>query len=174
LARLAATDDAHLVILGGGPERQVLLDRSHQLGVAGRLTVLPPVPFAAVGGFYRHAELLLSASPSETQGLAAWEAQAMGVPVVAVAAGGAVESVVHGRTGYLVAPGDAMAMALRAREVLADEGTRRFFARRAQDWACQGSIAAMAEALLEAYREAGALRRRRNCPTADSASRSTT
>jgi glycosyltransferase involved in cell wall biosynthesis len=163
LSRLATTDDPHLVILGGGPERRGLLDRSRELGVADRLTVLPPVPFSAIGGYYREAEVLLSTSPTETQGLVVWEAQAMGVPVVAVAAGGAAEAVVHGETGFLVAPGDARAMALRVREILADEGTRRSLGEHAREWAGRGSIGAMVTDLLGAYGEAAALHGKR-CP----------
>jgi glycosyltransferase involved in cell wall biosynthesis len=52
----------------------------------------------------------------EEFGIAAVEAQAAGRPVVALDAGGARETVVHGRTGLLVPPddGDALRRALRA------------------------------------------------------------
>ena len=158
---LPTTAAAHLVVVGEGPERQALLDRARDLGVADCLTILPPVPFAAIGGYYREAELFLSASPSETQGLAAWEAQAMGVPVVAVGLGGSAEAVRHGETGFLVARGDARAMARRIGELLADEERRLAVARRAREWASHGSIASMATALLAVYAEAARMHRRR-------------
>jgi glycosyltransferase involved in cell wall biosynthesis len=47
------------------------------------------------------------------------EAQAMGTPLVASAHGGAAETVQHGRTGFLVAPGDAVGLAQMLDYVLA-------------------------------------------------------
>jgi glycosyltransferase involved in cell wall biosynthesis len=47
----------------------------------------------------------------EEFGIAAVEAQASGRPVVAVGAGGALETVQHGRTGVLVPPGDTRMLA---------------------------------------------------------------
>jgi glycosyltransferase involved in cell wall biosynthesis len=47
------------------------------------------------------------------------EAQAMGTPLVASAHGGAAETVQHGRTGFLVAPGDAAGLARMLDYVLA-------------------------------------------------------
>ena len=47
----------------------------------------------------------------EEFGIAAVEAQAAGRPVIAADAGGARETVVHGRTGWLLPPGDVDALA---------------------------------------------------------------
>jgi glycosyltransferase involved in cell wall biosynthesis len=54
----------------------------------------------------------------EEFGIAAVEAQAAGRPVVGVDAGGLRETVVPGRTGVLVPPGDARALARALREDL--------------------------------------------------------
>jgi glycosyltransferase involved in cell wall biosynthesis len=54
----------------------------------------------------------------EEFGIAAVEAQAAGRPVVALDAGGTQETVVHGRTGLLVAPHDGSALARALREDL--------------------------------------------------------
>jgi glycosyltransferase involved in cell wall biosynthesis len=55
----------------------------------------------------------------EAFGRTAAEAAAMGVPVVAAAHGGALEVVVPGQTGLLVAPGDAVALADGLAQLLA-------------------------------------------------------
>ena len=159
LAPLAAAADVHLVVVGDGPERRSLARRAAAMGLADRVTLLPEVPFAAIGGYYRGAELLLAASSSETQGLVVWEAQAMGVPVVTVAAGGAAEGVVDGRTGYLVPAGDAAALAERALALLGDEERRRAFGARAEAWAGRETVGVMASRTLAAYGSAAALRR---------------
>jgi len=68
----------------------------------------------------RGAELFLLPSATESFGLAALEAMACGVPVIASDAGGIPEVVENGKTGYLAPPGDAAAMAERALQVLED------------------------------------------------------
>jgi len=59
-------------------------------------------------------------SLSEASGLTAIESLALGVPVVASRVGGLPDVVVDGRTGLLVPPGDAGAVAAAISELLAD------------------------------------------------------
>lgn len=59
----------------------------------------------------RGAAVYVQPSRHETFGLAAAEAMAAGLPVVASDVGGLAELVDHGRTGLLVPPGDATALA---------------------------------------------------------------
>ena len=61
-------------------------------------------------GLYQRAAALVVPNVEEF-GITAVEAQAAGRPVVAMAAGGACETVIHGRTGILVSPGDSEALA---------------------------------------------------------------
>lgn len=67
------------------------------------------------------ADLAFSASTRpEAFGRAAIEAEAMETPVIATDHGGSRETVLPGRTGWLVTPSDAEAMATAIREALAD------------------------------------------------------
>lgn len=64
------------------------------------------------------SDMVLSASTDpEAFGRVAAEAQAMMRPIIATAHGGALETVVNGKTGLLVPPGDATAMALAIAKV---------------------------------------------------------
>ena len=73
-----------------------------------------------VGDVLRGADLFLLPSATESFGLAALEAMACGVPVIASAVGGMPELVEEGKTGFLAPPGDVTTMAARAVLVLQD------------------------------------------------------
>lgn len=98
----------HLVLAGGGPEEADLRTR---LGDAA--TFLGWLEGEALARAYASADLFLFASQTDSFGQVILEAQASGLPVVAVEAGGPVSTIEHGRTGLLVPPEeDALASAL--------------------------------------------------------------
>jgi glycosyltransferase involved in cell wall biosynthesis len=68
----------------------------------------------------RGADLFLLPSATESFGLAALEAMACAVPVVASAAGGLPEVIQDGKTGFLAPVADVPAMADRALRLLKD------------------------------------------------------
>lgn len=82
------------------------------------------------------------------------EAQAMARPVIATAHGGAAETVVHGKTGWLVPPADAAALAMALDAVLDLPAARRAEVGAHARAAVQASytVAAMQQAKLEVYR----------------------
>ena len=68
------------------------------------------MPDGQLDRLYANARMFIMSNVEEF-GIAAVEAQAAGRPVVAAAAGGALETVVDGKTGVLVEPGDVEALA---------------------------------------------------------------
>ena len=72
--------------------------------------------------YYALADVLVAPSLLEAFGLPAVEAAAAGVPVVASATGGLLDTVVPGQTGLLVPPGDAAALARAIEDLVADRG----------------------------------------------------
>lgn len=120
LARLA--DRPWRLVLAGSGNDGVIADLKARIeghGLADRVVLAGsrrdvPVLLAA-------ADLAFSASTRpEAFGRAAIEAEAMETPVIATDHGGSRETVLPGRTGWLVAPGDAEAMARATREALSD------------------------------------------------------
>ena len=110
--------DATLLLVGDGPERSDAEIQVRQLGIVDRVRFLGKlddiVPLLSI------ADLMLMPSNVESFGLAALEAMACGVPIVATMAGGFPEFIVPGTHGYLLAPGDIEGMTERALLLLSD------------------------------------------------------
>jgi glycosyltransferase involved in cell wall biosynthesis len=99
----------HLVLAGRGPEEETLRRR---LGDAA--TFLGWVDGDDLPRTYASADLFMFASSTDTFGQVILEAQASGLPVLAVDAGGPAELIEDGRSGCLVAPeAEALGLALR-------------------------------------------------------------
>ena len=83
------------------------------------------------------------------------EAAALGKPTVGTDVGGVNECVVHGETGLLCRPGDAVALADTLREMIASPGLRQSLGARAYDRAVGTySLSAQRQAVAEVYRDA--------------------
>ncbi len=98
----------HLVLAGDGPERGALEAR-----LGDRATCLGWLYGAELPRVYASADAFLFCSETDTFGQVILEAQASGLPVVAVDAGGPADLIVRGETGLLSeARADALADAL--------------------------------------------------------------
>ncbi len=111
------TEKARCIIAGEGDERvaiEALITQEVDCNVhlAGFTPLAPAI--------LRAAKVAVLPSVAEPFGLAILEAMAQGKPVVAINCGGPPEIVVEGKTGLLVPPGDAGAMARALGELLDD------------------------------------------------------
>jgi glycosyltransferase involved in cell wall biosynthesis len=119
-----------LEVIGDGPARRDVEDALCPLGE--RVTWAGEIGPMEVAGRLASADLCVWPALNEAFGMALLEAQASGVPVVAGAAGGVSEIVVHGITGLLVPPSDASAFSLAVRSLLVDHARRAAFAEAAR------------------------------------------
>jgi glycosyltransferase involved in cell wall biosynthesis len=109
---LGGAKDVHGIVVGGslfGQESEYqreLRELAETLGISKQVTFTGFVPDAHVGGLLASSTLVVHPALEEDFGLTVAEAQALGVPVVAYAAVGPAEIVVHGKTGWLVQVGD--------------------------------------------------------------------
>jgi glycosyltransferase involved in cell wall biosynthesis len=126
LLRALATAREHvpeltLEIAGEGPLEAELRGTVRRLGLGDAVTFLGRVPEPAQ--VFERAEVVVVPSFGEGFGMVALDALERGRPVIASAVGGLPEIVADGRTGLLVPPGDAAALAAAIRE-LADDPPR--------------------------------------------------
>jgi len=125
-ARVSMEFDARLILVGDGPEAPVAEELAAKLGVRDRVSFLGVVD--RVAPILRAADLFLLPSETESFGLAALEALASGVPVIASNVGGIPEVIEHGICGYLAPVGDVERMADYAIELLSDRDRWEAFA----------------------------------------------
>lgn len=135
-AMTSLPETASLRVVGDGSSRSDLEARAAALGLSERVRFLGWQTPEQVRGHLAQARVL--AVPSrwpEPFGLVALEAYAAECPVVASRVGGLLDLVLPGRTGELVEPGSAEALAGGLRGFLADEGAARDAGRAGREWA---------------------------------------
>lgn len=114
-----------LILIGDGPEKPYIerLVRNMKLHndviFTGRIA--EPIDILA------SADLFLLPSETESFGLSALEAMAMGVPVISSNAGGITEVNINGKTGYTCNVGDVKTMSKHAVELLLNEKKSKEF-----------------------------------------------
>ena len=95
--------DATLTLVGDGPDHASFIADAARLGVADRVFFTGEVPLHQVPAYYRHADLFVYTSRSETYGQVVSEAMYCGLPVVAFHDGkGVSDQVSSGSDGVLV------------------------------------------------------------------------
>ena len=129
---VARLDGVHLALVGEGEQRAELEELVAALGVGGRVHM--PGWADDVAAWMADLDVVALTSRSEGTPVALIEALAAGRPVVATSVGGVPFVVRHGATGWLVPPGDSVAVAEALQAALADpaEGTRRSAAGRTE------------------------------------------
>jgi glycosyltransferase involved in cell wall biosynthesis len=103
-------------IAGAGPHRQKLEQTADQLGLRGRVEFLGWVD--DMHSVLPRWDVFVMPSLEEGFPIAALDAMAAGLPVIASAVGGVPELVVDGETGWLVPPADVETLASRLRSLL--------------------------------------------------------
>jgi D-inositol-3-phosphate glycosyltransferase len=150
------------IVVAGGPSGSGLASPdglvrlADQLGIADRVTFLPPQSRADLATLFRAADLVAVPSYSESFGLVAVEAQACGTPVAAAAVGGLPVAVRDGITGTLVSGHDVdqWAGALDRLLELSTGPQARAISRAAAAHAANFSWENTTDALLASYRRA--------------------
>ncbi len=123
----AAFPEAELWLLGDGPRLAAIEALAARTLPPGRVRFWPGQP--DIRPLLHQACLLVLSSRYEALPNVVLEAMAAGLPVAATRVGGLPELVVPGRTGWLVPPGDAPALAAAMSQALGDADAREALGR---------------------------------------------
>jgi D-inositol-3-phosphate glycosyltransferase len=130
---LRAMPNTELVVVGGteksrlryDPEVRRLRKLATELGVADRVEVCGSVALVDLPVILRSADVVACTPSYEPSGIVPLEAMACGIPVVAAAVGGVLDTVVHDVTGYLVNPDRPDEVADAVNQLMRDDFLRQ-------------------------------------------------
>lgn len=128
-------EKVRLVMVGDGPERSATYYRAEQLNVLSDVVFVGKQ--ANISDYLGVSDVFLLPSELESFGLAALEAQACELPVIATRIGGIPEVVNDGETGFLSDIGDVKKMTQDVLTLLRDEDKRRAFGVRGRELAIE-------------------------------------
>jgi len=118
LAKIADLPGVRLVLVGSGPAEVAIRRAIPSAVLLGQRTG------ENLAAIYASFDVFVHAGPHDTFGQTLQEAAASGLPVIAPAAGGPLDLVRDGVTGFLVKPGDASALADAVAMLRADPALR--------------------------------------------------
>ncbi len=118
-----------LLLVGDGPERYVIEELCRELELCDRVTFLGKIQDTR--SVLELSDIFVLPSETESFGLAALEAMAVGVPVISSNSGGIPEVNIHGYSGFLSDVGETADMAKNALKLLLSEETLAEFKKNA-------------------------------------------
>ncbi|KGO94567.1 N-acetyl-alpha-D-glucosaminyl L-malate synthase BshA [Flavobacterium subsaxonicum] len=143
---------ARLMLVGDGPEREPAEKLVEQLGLTDKVVFFGNSN--EINEILCFSDLFLLPSQTESFGLAALEAMAVGVPVISSNSGGLPEVNRDGYSGYLSDVGDVMGMAEKAISILSNEAKLAQFKANALEVAKEFDIQRIMPMYEQIYRRA--------------------
>ncbi|WP_327405508.1 glycosyltransferase family 1 protein [Streptomyces sp. NBC_01288] len=153
LAGTCGIEGVRVVVVGDGPSRPHLDEALPGVVFLGRRTG------DELARIFASLDIFVHTGPFETFCQTVQEAMASGVPVVAPAAGGPLDLVAHGRTGFLFPPRDEAAVTDAVRILAADPALRAEYGTAARAMVEGRTWAAVGDQLIAHYGDVLAARR---------------
>jgi glycosyltransferase involved in cell wall biosynthesis len=151
---VSAHPNIRLLIVGVGSESNSLKTLSSTLNVADRVQFMGFVPHNRLPEIYQKADIFVTASTIETQGLVVLEAMSSGLPIVGVDAMALPDLIRHGVNGYLVKPGNEEALAASMTQLIQSVELRHYMGRKSRSLALQHSLPKISQAYERLYQDA--------------------
>ncbi|MGA2490836.1 MAG: glycosyltransferase, partial [Anaerolineales bacterium] len=145
-----AIKNAHLLIIGGGPEEEPLKQLAAQTGVSGRIHFTGMLPYDEIPRTLSICDIFATASVTEVHPLSVIEAMATGLPVLGIHSVGVGDIVEDGVTGLLSSQDQAAFAALLTRLCM-DSNLRRNMGLAAQKASDKYAIEHTTQIMLNRY-----------------------
>jgi glycosyltransferase involved in cell wall biosynthesis len=149
----APNDELKLMIVGEGPALADLKREAGELEISEQVFFTGLVDPTEVPTYLAASDLFVMTSTSEVKPLSQLEALAAGVPIVAVAAPGANDTIIHGENGLLVTE-DAINISQSVLKLLHDEAVLEKYQKAAVKTAERYAYPRIAQEYLAVYEEA--------------------
>lgn len=139
-----------LLLVGEGPERDMLEDQVLHSGLRGRVAFTGFIDYAELPRYLAMADAFVTASVTEVHPLSVIEAMAAGLPVLGITSPGIEDTVEDGQTGYLASE-DLPAFTAKMARLVAEPGRRVEMSLRARQAAEAFAIERTSARLLQYY-----------------------
>jgi len=150
--RIQNEEEAILLMIGDGPEREKAEQQAKDLGIYSKVKFLGKT--TEIKKLLCMSDLFLLTSATESFGLVALEAMAAKVPVISSNAGGIREVNMHGVTGFLATIGDVETMANYSLKLLQNPELHQEFRNNAYERAKEFSMDTIVPKYEEVYNRA--------------------
>ncbi len=149
-----AYEQAKLLVVGEGPERDNMEDQIRRMGIESRVRFTGLVPYDQISRYLGVADAFVTASVTEVHPLSVIEAMAAGLPILGIKSPGIGDTIQDGETGYLVAEADLASFTAKMVRLVVDHESRCRMGMQARKAAQDYAIEHTAQLLLESYQEA--------------------
>lgn len=146
----SAFPEPQLLLVGEGPEREMLEDQVLHGGLRGRVAFAGFVEYAELPRYLAMADAFVTASVTEVHPLSVIEAMASGLPVLGIASPGIEDTIVDGQTGFLASE-DLPAFTAKMARLVAEPARRVEMSLRARHAAEEFAIERTSERLRQHY-----------------------
>jgi 1,2-diacylglycerol 3-alpha-glucosyltransferase len=146
-----AIDNAHLLVIGGGPEEEALIELAAQSSVVKRIHFTGMLAYDRLPQYLAMCDAFVTASVTEVHPLSVIEAMATGLPVLGIHSVGVGDTVEEGVTGFL-ARQDQAAFAAKLTHLCLDHDLRHKMGLAARKASEQYAIERATQIMLLHYR----------------------
>ena len=146
--------DARFLVVGGGPHLEYLKELAVKLNLGDYFKFTGRAPQEDLIAAYTTADVFVTASTIDTQGLVVLESLACGTPVVAANAKALPEIAVENETGLLFEPGDIAGLAAQVVKMLRDQEMREKMSENGLNLVKSHSLEKSVDRLVEIYESA--------------------
>ena len=141
-----------LLIVGEGSEYENLKQYANEHQLEDKVIFTGRIEYKDIPNYYGASDLFIMTSKTEVKPLALLEAMATGLPVVAISACGASDTIIDGANGYLTSE-DRDEFASKVLEILSDDQKLKNMSNESIKIAESYSADKMTDKLIELYRE---------------------